>query len=216
MLTLNANWEASHLDFPKFKNYSKRENIYRQGETSEGFYLVKHGSVKLQKTLPNGTQSILKIITSGEIFGEGEPNETLILRNNSFATALEDGTLVQQITSRNFQDPTIGLKILDKLQSFNLEITHRLERLNWMDTESRIKFTLYHLAQKLGKQFGDETLLKLNLTHEELAMLSDSSRQTVTKTLSSLKKEGVITYSRNRILFRNLATFNSNHHEKSL
>lgn len=77
-----------------------------------------------------------------------------------------------------------------------------------MDAECRIKFTLRELAQKLGKRFGDETLLKLNLTHEELAMLTDSSRQTVTKTLSTLKRKGIITYSRNRILFRNLETFN--------
>ncbi|WP_296698856.1 Crp/Fnr family transcriptional regulator [Algoriphagus sp.] len=210
MQTIISNWESNQITFPKFKSYSKREIIYRQGEPSLGFYLVKHGSVKLQKTLPNGTQSILKIITSGEIFGDGTSIDSLNIRNNSLAIALEEGTLIQTISSKNFQDPTIGLQLLDKLQSYNLEMTQRVERLNWMDSESRIKHLLHHLAQKLGRRFGDETLLKLNLTHEEIAMLTDSSRQTVTKTLSNLKKDGVITYSRNRILFRNLSTFNSN------
>jgi CRP/FNR family transcriptional regulator len=204
----NSNWKTNQISFPSFKNYPKGGNIYRQGEISEGFYLLKHGSVKLQKTLPNGAQSILKIITPGEIFGEGESNEDSPKRNNTFAEALEDGTLIQKINGRIFLDPTVGPQLQDKLLCFNLENIQRLERLNWMDAEGRIKFTLQDLAHKLGKRYGDETLLKLNLTHEELAMLTDSSRQTVTKTLSTLKKEGAITYSRNRILFRNLSTFN--------
>jgi CRP/FNR family transcriptional regulator len=209
MQTSNSNWEANQISFPSFKNYPKRGNIYRQGEISEGFYLLKHGSVKLQKTLPNGTQYILKIVTPGEIFGEGKSKETSAKRNNTFAEALEDGTLIQKITSRNLLEPTVGPQLYDKLLCSNLEIIQRLERLNWMDAEERIKFTLHDLAQKLGKRYGDETLLKLNLTHDEFAKLTDSSRQTVTKTFSALKKEGVIIYSRNRILFRNLATFNS-------
>jgi CRP/FNR family transcriptional regulator len=201
-------WEATQIAFPRFKKYSKRGNIYRQGEFSEGFYLVKHGSVKLQKTLPNGSPSILKIISPGEIFGEGESNQSFPKKNNSFATALEEDTLIQKITWKDFQDATSSYHLHDKLLYYSLETSLRLERLNWMDAEGRIKFTLNELAQKHGKRFGDETLLKLNLTHEELAMLTDSSRQTVTKTLSTLKKNGVITYSRNRILFRNLSTFN--------
>lgn len=208
MLTKNSTWETNQIAFPIFRNYPKHGNIFRQGEASEGFYLVKHGSVKLQKTLPNGSQSILKIISPGEIFGTGESIKPDTRRNNSFAIALEDDTLIQKITRKDFQDTIYGLQLHEKLLNYSMEITHRLERLNWMDAEGRIKFTLNELAQKHGKRFGDETLLKLNLTHEELAMLTDSSRQTVTKTLSTLKKNGVITYSRNRILFRNLSTFN--------
>jgi len=215
MQTLTTNLESNQVRIPNFKSYSKREIIYRQGGPSFGFYLVKHGSVKLQKTLPNGAKSILKIITSGEIFGDGLSIESMDTKNNTFAIALEDGTLIQSISMKNFQDPAVGPQLLDKLQSYNLELSRRLERLNWMDSESRIKHLLNYLAQKLGKLYGDETLLKLNLTHEEIAMLTDSSRQTVTKTLSKLKKDGVINYSRNRILFRNLKTFNSNPNEKT-
>lgn len=209
MLAITSNWETNQVAFPRFKNYQNRENVYRQGEVSEGFYLVKLGSVKLQKILPNGNQTILKIISPGEIFGEGESRGTFQRQNNSFAISLQDGTHIQKITNKNLLDPTLGAQLQEKLLAYNLETTQRLERLNWMDAEGRIKFTLRDLAQKLGKRFGDETLLKLNLTHEDFALLTDSSRQTVTKTLSFLKKEGVITYSRNRILFRNLETFNS-------
>ncbi len=208
MQTINSNWEGNQISFPRFKKYNRRGIIFRQGECSEGFYLLKHGSIKLQKTLPNGSQSILKIITPGEIFGEGEAIEGKIIRNNAFAIALEEDTLVQKLSTINLQESSTGIELIQKLLHYSLQTSHRLERLNWMDAVSRIKLTLAELAQKMGKRYGDETLLKLNLSHEELAMLTDSSRQTVTKTLSTLKKEGIISYSRNRILFRNLETFN--------
>lgn len=208
MLPINSTGEAPSYPFAQFKKYSKQGKIFRQGEISEGYYLVTSGSVKLQKTLPNGSQAILKILGPGEIFGEGESKQLPVKRNNSSAIALEESTFVQKITGEDFQNAAYGFQLQDKLHSYSLEITLRLERLTWMDVEGRIKFTLHDLAQKLGKRFGGETLLKVNLTHEELGMLSDSSRQTVTKTLSRLKKDGKITYSRNRILFRNLSTFN--------
>jgi CRP/FNR family transcriptional regulator len=56
----------------------------------------------------------------------------------------------------------------------------------------------------MGKKFGSETLLKLPVTHEDLATLTDTSRQTVTMVLSRLKAQNIISYSRGRFLFRNL------------
>ncbi len=122
--------------------------------------------------------------------------------------ALEDGTMIQKLDSISNPLHEVKSQLTQKLIDRAMEASLRHERLISLDAEQRIKSVLKELAQKLGKRYGDETLLKLNLTHEEFAMLTDSSRQTVTKTLSALKKDRVITYSRNRILFRNLATFN--------
>lgn len=198
-------WESRQPSYPNFKSYAKRKAIYKQGEVSDGFYLIMSGSVILQKTLPNGAQTIIQLVTAGGIFGQGPSSPSL---NTSYAISLEENTLIQKFDGNKLQLPCYDSVLPEKLLEYNLEIGNRLERLYWMNAEQRIKFTLKDLAQKLGKRFGDETLLKINLTHEELAMLTDSSRQTVTKTLSNLKKEGKINYSRNRILFRNLETFN--------
>jgi len=195
------------VNFPVFKSYSKGQKIYTQVQASEGFYLVKKGILKLQKMLPNGLQTILKIATEGEIIGESDFDSTFCRKNLSYAVALEDGTLIQKIDS--FSDLSLEDKsnLTQKLIDRALESSQRHERLISFDAEQRIKSVLKELALKIGKKYGDETLLKINLTHEEFALLTDSSRQTVTKTFSILKRKGIINYSRNRILFRDLENF---------
>jgi CRP/FNR family transcriptional regulator len=200
--------EPIQVNFPVSKSYTKGQIIYAQGTVSEGFYLVKKGILKLQKTLPNGTVTILKIASEGEIVGDGDFDYEVPRENSSSAIALENGSLIQKITNFSLLSPTEKSILTQKLIDRLLESTKRHERLIYLDAEQRIKSVLKDLAMKLGRKYGDETLLKLNLTHDDFASLTDSSRQTVTKTLSNLKKNGIITYSRNRILFRNLATFN--------
>ena len=199
--------ESIQITFPVFKSYSKGQSIYKQDQHSEGFYLIKKGIVKLQKTLPNGLQTILKIVGEGEIIGEGEVDSTFPRQNLSYAIAIQDGTLIQKVGSfanLSFQEQkSLNQKLIDRA----LESAQRHERLISCDAEQRIRAVLKELAVKLGKKYGDVTLLKINLTHEDFALLSDSSRQTVTKTLSNLKQKGIINYSRNRILFRDLANF---------
>ncbi|SFB01945.1 Crp/Fnr family transcriptional regulator [Algoriphagus aquimarinus] len=199
--------ETIQATFPLSRSYSKGQAIYKQDQVSEGFYLVKKGSLKLQKMLPNGLQTILKIATEGEIIGEGDFDSSVARKNLSYAIALEDGTLIQKLDSAPNLLPEIKSHLTQKLIDRALEASQRHERLISLDAEQRIKSVLKELALKIGHKYGDETLLKINLTHEDFALLSDSSRQTVTKTFSTLKRQGTINYSRNRILFRNLENF---------
>lgn len=203
---LNTNTRNLHqAPPPSLKNYKKGQIIYSQNKSSEGFYQVIKGSVKLQKILPNGVLTLLKIVTEGELFGEG--NLGMERKNISYAIALEEHTVIQKLEptslSQEYQE-TITQMLIDRA----MESVLRHERLVALDAEDRIKTVLKELAVKKGVKFGDETLLKINLTHEEIAMLSDSSRQTVTKTFSMLKRNRIINYSRNRILFRDLENFN--------
>ena len=203
--------ESIQVIFPVSKSYTKGQTIYKQGHISEGFYLIKKGSLKLQKMLPNGLQTILKIATEGDLIGEGDFGSVTSRINPSYAIALEDGTIIQKLDPISKLPEDVKSHLTQKLIDRALESAQRHERLISLDAEQRIKSALKEIALKIGKKFGDETLVKINLTHEDFALLSDSSRQTVTKTLSAMKRQGIINYSRNRILFRNLENFNPQH-----
>ncbi|SFT37352.1 CRP/FNR family transcriptional regulator, anaerobic regulatory protein [Algoriphagus locisalis] len=205
---IQSHREAVQVNFPCYKSYSKGQVIYKQDQPSYGFFLVKSGSIKLQKMLSNGTLTIQKIATEGDVIGEGEPDSLIHRKNLCYAIALEDGTMIQKIDDSASLSPEVKSQLTQKLIDRAVEASLRHERLISLDAEQRIKSILKELALKIGHKYGEETLLKINLTHEEFALLSDSSRQTVTKTLSALKRQGMINYSRNRILFRNLQTFN--------
>ena len=196
------NQEASFSDF---KLFQKGCLIYKQGVTSEGYYLLKKGTVKLQKSLDKGSQTILRIVSEGEIFGEGDFYGQK--KNQSNAIAIEDDTIIQKLDAEKTKTPEVNQQVQLHLLNQNEHLATRLQRMLFEEAEERIKSLLFDLASKKGKNFGTETLLKINLTHSELALLADTSRQMVSKTLSQLKKEGQLNYSRNRFLFRNLLNF---------
>lgn len=79
---IQSHREAIQVNFPSYKSYSKGQVIYKQDQLSEGFFIVKKGSVKLQKMLPNGILTIQKIATEGEIIGEGGDFDSYLQRKN--------------------------------------------------------------------------------------------------------------------------------------
>lgn len=191
--------------FPFLRKLNQGDLIISQGSEFKGYFLIKTGLVKTHRTHESGGKSILSIKIQGEFLGEFSELENSKLHTYS-ASALEDNTVVEFIP---FEDNT-NLRLIKILETMQAEILHargRLERVLFQDAENRIRQTLKELGEKLGKRFGHETLVKISLTHEDLASMADTSRQTVSMVLSGLKSQNKINYSRGRILFRNLENF---------
>ncbi len=190
---------------PYLRKLTKGEHLFSQGDEFKGYFLIKSGLIKTLRSHESGGRSILSIKIQGEFLGEYRADE---LRRNYtyFASALEDNTVVEFIPLEE-EAPLKLQKILETLQLEIQTARIRLERILFQDAEERIKQALKDLGNKLGKRFGEETLLKISLTHEDLAILADTSRQTVSTVLFGLKSQNKINYSRGRILFRNLKNF---------
>lgn len=195
-------FESNLRPFPSLKTFQKDEPIFFQNQEFKGYFLIKSGLVKTSRMHESGAKTILSFKIPGEYLGEIVESD-LGKKHSYSATALEDRTVVELIP---WEDPNLARlqRILDDLQSEILQTRVRLERFIHQDSEERIRLTLKDLARRLGRKFGSETLLKLPITHEELATLTNTSRQTVTMVLSGLKAQNKISYSRGRFLFRNL------------
>lgn len=201
----HSHYLGRQKSFPYLKKLNKGETLFSQGSEFNGYFLVKSGLIKTHRTHELGGKSILSIKILGEFLGEYEEKNNQRYHNYS-VTALEDNTVVEFIPLE--MDNQLRLiKILETLQSDIQNARNRLERILYQCAEDRIKQTIRDLGVRLGKKFGNETLLKISLTHEDLAILADTSRQTVTTVLSELKNQNKINYSRGRILFRNLENF---------
>lgn len=188
--------------FPQLKTLQSGEFIFQQNQEFKGYYLVRSGLVKTSRVHESGARTILSFKIQGEFLGEIVETESGKIHSYS-ARAMKDQTVVELIP---WEDPNQAklLKILENLHTEILQTRTRLERILYLDAEQRIRNTLKELATRLGRKFGSETLLKLPMTHEDLATMTDTSRQTVTTVLSGLKAQNKIYYSRGRILFRNL------------
>ncbi len=99
--------------------------------------------------------------------------------------------------------------------NFNLQITKmigrrlnktqsRLAGLCLKSAPERIRDFLEGLAKKSWRRVGQEMEVTLKLKHEEMAQLTDATRQMVIKVLNELVEHNIILYYRRRILIRNM------------
>ena len=98
----------------------------------------------------------------------------------------------------------LSLKIT-KLIGFRLQrIERRLESLVFKDARSRIIDFIVDMGKENGKPIGKEILVKHFLTHQDIANLTATSRQTVTTILNELKESDLIHLERNQFLIRDI------------
>lgn len=187
-------------------NVKKRELIYLPGEVANTVYILKNGFVKISKLLQNGKEIILAILSTGEIFGE------MVLTNEQVrdtqAEAMEE-TLLCVIKKDDFlnilqKNPKFSFTIT-KLISFRLkQIETKLENLLFKDVPTRLAGILIQLSKEYGIITSNGTKFKVHFTHQDLANLIGSTRETVSFFLSEWKQDGIINMEGQRMLLLNL------------
>jgi len=102
------------------------------------------------------------------------------------------------------QNASLNFKVT-KLIGFRLrKVERRLESLIFKDARTRIIDFIKDMAKEQGKKIGDEILVKHFLTHQDIANLTATSRQTVTTVLNDLKDNDLIYMERNKFLIRDI------------
>ncbi len=153
-------------------------------------------------------KEVLKaILGEGEIFGEmvltGEE------RRQDFAVAMDADTRTCTINIDEFKEimngnPSLSLEITKTIGEKLRNIERRLEALIFKDARERIIDFMKEMAEKYGKKIGFEILVKHDLTHQDIANLTATSRQTVTTVLNDLKDKDLIYMERKRFLIRDI------------
>lgn len=85
-----------------------------------------------------------------------------------------------------------------------LEMERRLTSLVFKDSRSRIVECVVKMVEEKGQRIGFEWVLRNFITHQEIANMTATSRQTVTTTLNDLRAAKLLTFNRSRLLVRDL------------
>jgi CRP/FNR family cyclic AMP-dependent transcriptional regulator len=201
-LTMKEKMELSSQ--AKMMEAKKDQTIYLPSDVSNSIYFLKEGKVKISSFSDEGKELIFAILGPGEIFGElaiaGQTNREQI------AATTEDAVIcyinVNQFENFLATHPRLSLQIT-KLIGFRLKkVRSRLERMWFKSASERVNCLLTDLIEEHGIKIGDEREIRLNLTHQDIANLAATTRQTVTSTFNELERNGIITYDRRRILVR--------------
>jgi len=188
------------------KKFDKGEVIYHADQSANHIYLIRSGKVKILSPADSGKEIVKAILNVGEVFGEksiiGEQNY------NDVAVAIEDTELSilssTQVKSMMKEHSALSLFFMKLMGSKVLEMEQRLESLIFKDSKTRILEYLIQMIEKKGQRIGYEWVVRNFITHQEIANLTATSRQSVTTLLNELRNEGILTFDRKRLLIRDI------------
>ncbi len=186
--------------------FKKGEPVYVPEDLSDRIFFINEGRIKISVMNDEGKEITKVILGKGEVFGElallGEE------RRHDFATALEDTTAcvvtLDELRDLMRERSELNLFFMKMFGLRQLEMERRLESLVFRDSRSRIVEFLLHLAKTKGQRVGYEWVVRNFITHQEIANLTATSRQTVTTTLNDLRFKKLITFNRSRLLIRDM------------
>ncbi len=191
--------------FPR-KKCRKGEVIYTPEEASQEIYFIHDGRVKIVSYSLEGKELIKKLFTKGEYFGEGA-----LLRDqnrHNFAIANTPAVItvipVAELRLLMEKDPEINLFFLSLFSRQLIELENRLESIVFQSSRSRILAFLVDLIEQKGERVGFEWVIRRIMSHQDIANITATSRQTVNSVLNELRRGEVITFNRRRLLVRDL------------
>lgn len=186
---------------------SRYSFIYLPDDESNEIYFLARGTVKIGTHSSDGKEVIKSLIHPTAMFGElGLIGET---HRQDFAQALKEDVHLyvlkvedlKKIMRNNFD---LCSRIMSLFGSRLMKAENKLESLIFKDARTRIIDFIKESIDKRGRRVGYEMLLKHSLTHQDIANITCTSRQTVTLVLNELKKSDLIYFNRGKILVRDM------------
>ncbi len=181
--------------------------VFLEGQASRGVYILCQGRAKLLTTNADGKSLILKIAQPGEILGlhsavTGKPHEVtvetlqpsqlaFIRREDLLKFMNEHGDGCLQAAEHLARDCQSAYDVIRSI-GLSHSVSEKLARL------------LLQWASD-GRVVDGTIRLKLALTHEEMAQLIGTTRETVTRTLSDFKRQRLLDLSGSTLVIRNKA-----------
>jgi CRP-like cAMP-binding protein len=172
----------------------RRRVVYLPGDPGTAVYFVNGGRVKISKVTRDGKELTLAYRGPGEVFGElvlidGGPREEM-------AEAMENA-LITEIDRNEFErlvqrEGMIGYRLTRIVAERRREVENKIETLIFKDVNAKLAELLLRLASEYGVDDERGTLVALKITHQEMANLIGSTRETVSLTLSQFKRKGLI------------------------
>jgi CRP/FNR family cyclic AMP-dependent transcriptional regulator len=190
---------SSHVTLEEVR---RRRVIFLPGDPGSAIYFVNGGRVKISRVTRDGKELTLAYRGPGEIFGEtcivdGGPREEM-------AEAMENA-LVTEVPREEFEklldeQLSIGSRLARILCERRRELENKVEDLVFKDVNAKLAELLLQLGQDYGVDDERGTLVAVKITHQEMANLIGSTRETVSLTLSQFKRNKLITTEGRKII----------------
>ena len=188
--------------------YPKGAVLFAEGQTPRGIFILCKGEAKLSICESEGKTLILRIAEPGEVLGlsatvSGKPYEltaeTLVPCQTAFVKREDFLRFLGQHSVACF-------RVAEQLSEKYTTACHEIRSLGLSHSAvQKLAKLLLDWSARNGTARKDESRLKLALTHEEMAEMIGTTRETVTRMFSQLKKQQIVNAKGATLFIRNKA-----------
>ncbi len=176
-----------HLsDNREVRHYKKKDLIFKENDNPRWLYYVESGKVKIFKTSDDGREFIVKVAQAGDFLGF-----LALFKEDAYpesAAALEDCSIKlvpkQDFSALVFGNRDVNARFIKMLANHIAEREQQLIELAYNSVRKRVATALVKLAEQSGPT--------VNLLREDLASMAGTAKETLIRTLTDFRNEGLV------------------------
>lgn len=186
---------VAHFNDGILINYDRNETIVNGLSEPEGVFLIKQGFVKAYSVSHSGHNNLLLIHKPGEFIPlpwalDGAHTTGLFYEAMTDVAVLR--TSKDRLRSAMGNNSWLSQEILKQAVDIITIYTQRIQTLEFRSARGRIIAELIYLVERFGKDLGTKIIIEAPITHQELADSINMNRETASRALEELFKEGLV------------------------
>jgi len=191
------------------KQYRKNNLIIFEDDRGLNLFIINKGRVKISRISEDGGEVILAILGEGEFFGELSVIDSL--SRSATVTSLDDVELLvmkrDDFLAALERHSQVSIFLLKELASRIRKSDAQIKSLSLRDARGRVASTLVRLAEDIGRMKGGKVTIPELPLQRDLANIAGTSRETISRVIASLEKEGHCYKKDNTLVFADFERF---------
>lgn len=185
--------------------------LFYAGDPGNSCYMLLDGKIKIVVNADDGREHILGLLGAHDLFGEmslldGEPRSaSAIAVEESNVAVIQRDDFLKVLTDK----PLIPMKLLSVLSRRLRRTDGHVESLAFLSAPGRVARLLLGLAVDHGKRLPDGLVFETRMTRQEMANLTGTSRETLTRVLMDYQDRGLVLLDRNQVVIKDEAKLRS-------
>ncbi len=184
------------------RQFKRNEVVVQKGQPSSELFFLLSGRLKVVDYSPSGREVGFFFIEAGSHFGElalidGKPRSASILATEKASIAILPK---QHARTLMYTEPSVSEKLLKQLANIIRQNNEHMVMLGNTSAPNRVNILLMKYASEVNGQL----VIEKPPTQSEIAMMTNTTRETVSRTLSQLIEQGLISKDGKRITIHNM------------
>ena len=183
------------------RRFGAKDLIFAPGDPDGQLYFLLGGTVRLYKIYGGYKEATIVLLKDRGVFGELGLDERSL--QTAFAEAVTDArvavvrkSVLTEIIKRR---PAFAMKLFFSFSERLRQSDEAIEGLLSREVSARLTSLLLNLGERFGETTGSGTVLRVRLTHQDLANMIVCTREAVSKAMSEFRRAGLIEVHNRRI-----------------